>query len=228
MASKDALKRKLEAARKARNVGDRAVKELTDLKAPKGAQKAKQNFKAALVRVAKRAAKRIPILKERIKEKREGGAQDAVRWAYSQNGVTETPANSNWGHPVEDWIRYTGYTSPVPWCGCFVAVAVCKVGGADIPTRIRLGYGGYIIDDARSNSNGLTGVPLASCRAGDVGSLWGGQHIVLVAGPPEDGFIPTVEGNTSATSAGSQSNGGCVAVKKRAISDFTAIGRPAY
>jgi hypothetical protein len=44
------------------------------------------------------------------------GAQAAMDWAGKQLGVKESPPGSNWGPKVSDWIRATGYTSPVPWC----------------------------------------------------------------------------------------------------------------
>jgi len=42
------------------------------------------------------------------------------------------------------------------------------------------------------------------------------------------GSFRSVEGNTSFDNAGSQSNGGCVAVRTRSIRDVGAIARPAY
>src|SRR5689334_22947228 len=75
----------------------------------------------------------------RQKAKRERGPKSAVAWALSQVGVTEHPPNSNWGHPVQDWIKNTGYNGPVFWCGCFASEAVINHGKAKIPNRNRCG-----------------------------------------------------------------------------------------
>lgn len=144
-------------------------------------------------------------------------------------GVHEDPAGSNWGGKIEEMIRFTGYSEPVFWCGCCACWIVVKLGGAKVPTRIRLGYAGYIVDDALSGSNGLEAVPASSARPGDIGSLWGAQHIVTVRGPVKNGMVPTREGNTS-SSTGSQTNGGEVADKERPLSDFDRgiVARPEW
>ena len=99
------------------------------------------------------------------------------------------------------------------------------------PDRLRLGYAPYITADALAHRNGLTAIPVADARAGDLGCLWGGQHIVVVRGKPTNGMVPTLEGNTTAPgNSGSQSNGGEVAENNRPISDFDAgiVARPNY
>lgn len=204
-----------------------ALKKTTDLRIPKGAKQAWRKARQKLRDVRERLQERIPKLRERLNRKRRSGPQKAVSWGKSQSGVTEKPANSNWGHPVEDWIKYTGYVSPVPWCGCFVCWAVVKVGGANIPTRVRLGYAGYIASDAASGSNGLRAVPKDQAQAGDIFTI-GSSHIGLVTGPASGGYIPTVEGNTSPSDSGSQYNGGAVAIKSRPLSMLTTVARPSY
>ncbi len=151
----------------------------------------------------------------------------AIEQTRSLVGVHEEPAGSNWGGRVEEMIKFTGYSEPVFWCGCCACWIVVKVGGARIPTRIRLGYAGFILSDALSGGNGLSAVPVAQARAGDIGTLWNAEHIVTVRGPARNGMVPTREGNTSAAS-GSQSNGGEVADKERPISDFDrgVVARP--
>lgn len=154
----------------------------------------------------------------------------AIQKSAGLVGVHEVPDGSNWGGKVEEMIRFTGYTEPVYWCGCCACWIVVKIGGANIPNRIRLGYAGYIVADALAGSNGLTAVPVEKCQAGDLGSLWGAEHIVTVRGPVRNGMVPTREGNTSAPSdqAGSQNNGGGVFDKERPISDFDhgIVARP--
>lgn len=151
----------------------------------------------------------------------------AIERSASLVGVREEPPGSNWGRKVGQMIRFTGYTTPVYWCGCAAAWIVVHLGGARIPNRIRLGYAPYITADALAHANGLRAVPVEDCQAGDLGSLWGGEHVVTVRGPARNGMVPTREGNTSAAD-GSQSNGGEVADKERPASDFDQgiVARP--
>lgn len=153
--------------------------------------------------------------------------EEAIEKAKALVGVHEEPPGSNWGGKVAEMIRFTGYTGPVYWCGCCAAWIVIHLGGAKIPSPIRLGYAPYITADALAHANGLRAVPVEKCRAGDLGALWGGEHVVTVRGPVRGGLVPTIEGNTSA-SDGSQSNGGEVALKERPISDFDhgIVARP--
>jgi hypothetical protein len=170
---------------------------------------------------------KIAATKQRISLLKVTPAQKAVNWAMRQQGVAEKPDGSNWGVPVQDWIKFTGYGSPVPWCGCFVARAVVGAGGAKVPTRIRLGYNGYIVADAEDDRNGLREVAISEARPGDI-VTFDFPHIALVRGRPSNGYLPTIEGNTSPLSSGSQANGGTVAAKSRPLSQVRVIARPTY
>jgi len=173
-----------------------------------------------------RANDREPALKRRY-EARQAGGRAAVRWARSKIGVHEKPAGSNWGHPVQDWIKFTGYENPVFWCGCFVAHAVVQKGGAKVPERIRLGYDLYINDDARHGKNGFErAVSANDARPGDI-ATFSFRHIGLVAGPTRNGMIHTIDGNTSA-SDGTNNNGGEVAEHRRPVNLVTCVGRLHY
>lgn len=158
--------------------------------------------------------------------------EDAIAKALPLVGTHEVPDGSNWGGKVEQFIRYTGYTGPVYWCGCFACWVVCELGGAKIPNRIRLGYAPYITADALAGVNGLSAVPVSSARPGDLGSLWGGEHVVTVREPVKSGdtMVKTLEGNTSPNASDSQANGGGVFKKERPISDFDhgIVARPAW
>lgn len=143
-------------------------------------------------------------------------------------GVTENPAGSNWGPQVGEFIKYTGYTGPVYWCGCFACWVVCKLGGAKITSRIRMGYAPYITADALAGANGFTAVPIEDARAGDVICLWGGQHIEVVISKPKAGLVKCLGGNTS--SGGQESNGGGVFVNLRSTADADKgiVARPTW
>ena len=106
---------------------------------------------------------------------------------------------------------------------------VYKLGGAKIPQRIRLGYAPYITEDARAGRNGLTAVPFGAARPGDIITLWGGQHIEVVAERPNGDTVKTIGGNTSPEGgSGSQSNGGGVYERTRKRSDIDCVARPNY
>lgn len=173
-----------------------------------------------------RARDREPELKRRY-EARRVGARAAVRWARSKIGVHEKPAESNWGHPVQDWILFTGYDGPVFWCGCFVAFAVVKKGGAKVPERIRLGFDHHINEDAHAGKNGFErAVDVHHAKPGDI-ATFNFRHIGLVVGPTKNGMIHTIDGNTTA-SDGSNNNGGEVAEHRRPVDLVTCVGRLRY
>lgn len=155
------------------------------------------------------------------------GGEKALKWAKSKVGVTESPAGSNWGPEIGEWIRFTGYTGPVYWCGCFCAFAAVKIGGAKIPTVIRLGYDGYIRADAGSHSNGLVQVGFSEAKPGDI-VVYTYPHIELVE-KVEGDSLKTIGGNTSPqNSGGSDSNGGGVFARTRSRSEVACIARPNY
>lgn len=154
------------------------------------------------------------------------GGEKVIEWAKSKVGVTESPAGSNWGPEIGEWIRFTGYTGPVYWCGCFCAFAVVKIGGAKIASPIRLGYDGYIVSDALAHDNGLVAVGFSEAKAGDI-VTYTFPHIGLVDKTVGD-TLYSVEGNTSSGTSGSQSNGGGVYARTRSRSEVAVIARPNY
>jgi hypothetical protein len=181
---------------------------------------------------AQKAKGRILVLEHKLEvdlSHLEGPAV-AVHWALKQVGTSESPAGSNLGPGITLWERRTGYSVPpgVFWCGCFASEAVVVHGKAHIPNRNRCGYGPYVIDDARAHRNGFVAVPFEQALPGDYLIFFGGEHQGLCRGRPSGGSIPTVEGNTSPSTAGSQFNGGCVAAKTRSRSDVSCVARPAY
>lgn len=143
------------------------------------------------------------------------GATAALAFAKANLGVHESPAGSNWGGKVEDWIKLAGYVSPVPWCGCFVNACLVAAG---IPNgKGWIGYTPAIIEHAKSGAGGWSWH-----SDGERGDLLlfdtpGGDPAVHVGiglerlGP---GHWRTREGNTS-TGDGSQSDGGIVAERER-------------
>ena len=175
----------------------------------------------------KLATKRRARYRKRLrKQSAPEPGKKVMAWARKHEGITESPAGSNWGPQIGEWIKFTGYDFPVYWCGCFACYGVVKVGGAKIPNRIRLGYTGYIVADARADTNGLTEVVFDNARAGDI-AVYNFDHIGLVQSV-SNGTLHAVEGNTSSGEGGSQSNGGGVFARVRNRSDVVLIARPKY
>lgn len=171
--------------------------------------------------------------------KRRKGCREKLRRRYSKTagekavevgrkliGVKEKPEGSNWGGLVEEFIRFTGYTGPVFWCGCYACWVVVKLGGAKIPNRIRLGFAPYITADALAGTNGLKAIRAEDARPGDIACLWGGKHIEVVAERPSGGQVRCIGGNT--TAGGQESNGGEVAENVRSLADIDRgiVARP--
>lgn len=112
-------------------------------------------------------------------------------------GLVEKPKGSNTGGPIMDWARYAGYSSPVPWCGCFVkAMASSKYGiGWDEMESVAHGYTGTIV--ARAKDKGWLKKGGASTPAGALfvrGGATGHVGIVLQSGAST---FRTVEGNAN-------------------------------
>lgn len=186
-----------------------------------------KDLKLELREISEKHQLKIERLRKQIQNLQRDGDDLAVQWAKRMLGTTENPSGSNWGHPVQDWILAMGYTSPVPWCGVFAGYAAVFIGGADVPVPVRIGYSGYIIEDARANRNGLRAVPVAEAQPGDI-FAYGTVHVGLCVGKTVNGQVHAVEGNTSPGVEGSQYNGGCVAEKFRPQSMVTVCARPAY
>lgn len=182
--------------------------------------------KSALEKAAQLA--REPYRRRLRARYRQAPGQKAVQAARKLVGIHEEPPGSNWGGLVEKMIRFTGYSEPVYWCGCCACWIVVKLGGAKVPTRIRMGYAPYITEDALAGRNGFTAIPAENARPGDIVCLWGGQHIEVIAEPPTGGSARCIGGNT--TAGGKESNGGEVAENTRDLSDFDRgiVARPAY
>lgn len=159
----------------------------------------------------------------------DGGAKRAVEYARKHIGVHENPPDSNGGGLIDTWEQFWGL-GHVFWCGCFAGYCVKHEGGAKVDTWIP--YSGSIDADARAGVRGLHAVPPSEARAGDLVTFEfeGGppsDHVGLIVGPSENGMVHTIEGNTS-PSDGSQSNGGCVAEKRRPFSEVVTVARPNY
>jgi hypothetical protein len=203
----------------------RGKRKLTRNRVSKATQKLIRGRKRSRRERAAAIARKPLRAKLRKRYSRTGG-KEAVAIARKYIGVTEQPAGSNWGPEVGKFIEYTGYGStPVYWCGCFVAWCVGNA-GAKIPTLIRLGFDQYITADANAGTNGLTAVSFDNARPGDI-VVYAFPHIGLVERVEGD-TLHSIEGNTSPGESGSQDNGGGVYRRTRRRTEVRTIARPNY
>jgi hypothetical protein len=141
------------------------------------------------------------------------GVEAALAFARKYIGTTESPAGSNWGHPVQDWIKLAGYNSPVPWCGA-ACNAFCMAGS--IPSGAGwIGYTPAIIAHAKAGTGGWSWHSTYMGIPGDLALMDtpGGDpsvHVGMVEKKINNNSYQTIEGNTSSGSGGSQDHGGGV------------------
>jgi len=127
------------------------------------------------------------------------GAEGAVRWALTQDGVEESPPGSNCGGPITAWQRRTGTTCGTAWCGVFVHEAFLHA-GIDLPSWIASVP--TTLSQARAGRGGLKAVPKNQIKRGDIvifqwdtGKV---DHMGLATQDwPGTGRLATIEGNTS-------------------------------
>jgi peptidoglycan hydrolase-like protein with peptidoglycan-binding domain len=139
-------------------------------------------------------------------------------------GLTENPPGSNRGPTVTRGAKTGGITmwerragmGPGAWCGAAVIGAYWYGAGVALPGSWV--YVPTISDDARARRHGARTVGFASIRKGDIliFTFGGGrQHTGLALARLDDQRVLTIEGNTSPSNGGSQSNGGGVFLRTR-------------
>jgi hypothetical protein len=152
-----------------------------------------------------------------------GSAADVLRIAGAEVGYVEGPNN---------WSRYAvGGAQNQPWCGSFVDWVLRQAGVRGEPSSVWTpsGLQGHRQRGTAIDRNGPV-------RPGDVVYFdWQGRtatqgvdHVGIVTGVRQDGRVETIEGNTSPTDQGSQSNGGGVYRRVRPRSVIAGFGRPRY
>lgn len=162
--------------------------------------------------------------------------RDVMRQAVRQTGYMESPAGSN----RTKFGKQFGMNG-VPWCAEFVWASgenaagtnpIAKSANAAGIQDLTVSKGGsWVLKKTTSNKTKKAGLP--KIKLGDIVSFDFGrnngirQHTGFALGRDGDYYI-CIEGNTSTTDRGSQSNGGCVAIRKRHYTQVCAIARPAY
>lgn len=176
---------------------------------------------------------RTPAARARARKRRKDHAAQAprraVEWAEDQIGTVEDPPGSNKGGKITVWQQALGaWLVGAAWCGTFVGNALRAAGVVGI--NYRVASVAYIEDDAKAGRNGWKAwVNKLRGKAGDAVILFGrGVHVEFIVRRRWWGY-ETVGGNTSPEgSSGSQSNGGCVAPRKRYWWAVYGVARPNY
>lgn len=152
----------------------------------------------------------------------------AIAFGRRYIGVHESPPSSNRGPLIDKWQRVFGFLG-VAWCGLFLGNELLAGGVKGVTSRIA--SVSAIEDDARAHRScfyGWTDGFGAHALPGDAVVLFGrGVHVELIVEVLADGYV-TVGGNTSATKAGNQSAGGCVAEHTRSASEVHGVAHVRY
>lgn len=153
---------------------------------------------------------------------------------------------------ARDWIGYSRWTDPeegtvfgrwfaektgepyfgvsgVPYCAMFASYCLdwAGVSCAGMPSA-------YCPDIVSAGEDAGATVSCEDAEPGDIVLFdWGGDgladHVGIVEeNHPSDGYMTTIEGNTSSGAGGSQSNGGVVARRQRGYGSICCVVRPDY
>lgn len=145
-----------------------------------------------------------------------------MKWAASQVGKTENNNRAPW---LDEWARkYVGsWMVGQPWCGLFCIVAWAHAGK-------KLPQGTVFTPNICPGGSYGRKVSASSAQPGDLVVMnfgsGGAKHVGLARGPARGGVIPTIEGNTSPGSGGSQANGGGVWKRSRPLGQVLCVKRP--
>lgn len=165
------------------------------------------------------------------------GNVDVLRIALQQYGYTESPPGSNrtkfgkaFGSNGEPWCMIYEW-----WCGFmaeganpFPHNANAAYGQDDIVNRMG---GKWIMKKTASSDRkkeALKQVKFGDCVDFDFGKNNMYRYHTAMAVGIWGNYIVCIEGNTSFGSSGSQSNGGCVALRFRHYTEVCSIARPKY
>jgi hypothetical protein len=167
----------------------------------------------------------------RRKQKLGGTPGDhAARYLLRFVGQTESPPGSNDSPFLARWRRdfpTLSWMRGQPWCGFACLAAWFHGANKKLPDGVV--YTPNIVNWARSGQ-GFRAVPATHAQAGDLVVFdfdgGGADHVGLALGPAVGGLIPTVEGNTSSSNSGSQSNGGGVFKRSRPVGLIAVVARP--
>lgn len=152
----------------------------------------------------------------------------AIAFGHRYIGVHESPPSSNRGPLIDRWQRRFGFIAAA-WCGLFLGNELLAAGVRGVTSRIA--SVSAIEDDARAHRGcffGWTSGFGTRAQRGDAVVLFGrGVHVELIVEVVPGGYR-TIGGNTSATKAGNQSAGGCVAEHTRSAGEVHGVAHIRY
>lgn len=162
---------------------------------------------------------------------------EAKKWVgylekKSNNNLDHFTANAgmkNYTRFAVDYCKYfnqsTNTYQAQPWCAMFVSVVFANIYGADRAKEMLGGFFAYCpygVNYFKKKGIWKTNNP----KSGDVimfkDSLGVACHVGIVSGV-KNGYVYTIEGNTS-SSSGVVANGGCVAEKSYSLSYSKILG----
>lgn len=152
----------------------------------------------------------------------------AVHAFLAKVGTRESPAGSNSGGIITVMESYWGF-GRVPWCGISAGYHAERFGGIDL--RSDVASVAAIEGHARAGH-----APYGRWQSSVRGALPGsfvvigghGVHVGMLVQALPDGSARTVEGNTSFGPGGSQSNGGCIAARRRSPGEIFGVATMNY
>lgn len=157
-----------------------------------------------------------------------GKRDEAIAFGRRYIGVHESPAGSNRGPLIDQWQRRFGFLG-APWCGIFLGNELLAAGVHGVTSRIA--SVDAIEDDARAHRGCFFGYTVgygSHAQRGDAVILFGrGVHVEIIVDVVPGGYR-TIGGNTSATTAGNQSAGGCVAPHTRSAGEVHGVAHVRY
>jgi hypothetical protein len=180
-------------------------------------------------RRGKRRMSRMRAERKRRAKERGSARARAVNAFVAKAGTRESPPNSNGGGIITVMQTFWGF-GRVPWCGIACGYHAKKFGGVQ-GLRSDVAAVRAIENHARAAHE-----PYGSWRSGPDGALPGsfvviggsGVHVGMLVQSLGNGRAKTIEGNTSFGPRGSQSNGGCIAVRIRSDAEITGVATMNY
>lgn len=162
-------------------------------------------------------------------EKGKSGRTAAVNAFVAKAGTREQPPGSNGGGIISVMEAYWGF-GRVPWCGIAAGYHAKKFGGI-VGMRSDVASVAAIQNHAQARRG-----PYGKWQGGPEGALGGafvviggfGVHVGMLIEPLSGGRAKTIEGNTSFGPGGSQSNGGCIAVRVRSAAEIHGVATMSY
>ena len=152
---------------------------------------------------------------------------EGLKFAESFNGITENPPGSN-KTKIGEMYGWNG----VAWCQEYVWVVLDNFGVAGDKTASTIAAANdwaernQLVADFNDLRPGDQIFYNFSSSEPNIRSTI--EHTGMVLKAPQGGVVTAIEGNTSSSDAGSQSNGGGVFVRQRSSSFFVCGGRPKW